>query len=703
MRRAVSKIIPTPKFLSGSTEPLHSSNFRIDFNSVADFYIQLDKPHKTWLPGDEVPGKIILISKKNLANIVITLSLIGYVKINASSHSKLRPIKHSLFDHTIKIYGDGLSPEASGSVSEADFTNGLYKGEHVFPFIVKLPNKRVFTSIDFGKGSISYILRASLGNSSSYTTTGASTTSISTSSNSIQPTSSIFAKTKSLKILQNPSYTSEKLIHLVNPIDVTTLTPPKPKRLILKDPRTQHSKKLSRTQSSTSTINTINTINTYSTVSSNNSDTYEAPNATGTNTNGSNNPSPKPNVVLPGLDKSSIKPETIKVCLEIPQRGYLRGELIPIKLSISHLKKIQDLHGIIITLVRVCRLDNGTESFFESFRKDLQQSVLPIFVDPVTFQSEINTSVRVPADAFPTISGCPLVSFQYFIEVLVNLSGKSLVLDNDAPTDHHSATKIVDDPTTFNFNYNNSLSSQHHKDRSGFINTDKYKRSKKFLQLTTEVIIGTHRSTSDTNTGAGENAQIDLSRRSSSSISNPNNSPPNINNNSNRQASYINAIPEAVEMNNFQSPPYFENLNQSQGHSQTRQFTPLPTNFSSIPNYSELSGSGSNAMGGSISEKERLRLLESSLLPSAPPMEQEDDNTNNNSNNSQYQFFTYQNSSTATSQMAENNDEQYDAIDFVPNYNSASNDRLLAEGRQAGTGAASTLTRESGSDSASHA
>lgn len=870
MRRAVLKIIPTPKFLSGSTEPLHSSNFRIDFNSVADFYIQLDKPHKTWLPGDEVPGKIILISKKNLANIVITLSLIGYVKINALSHSKLRPIKHSLFDHTIKIYGDGLLPEALGSVSEADFTNGLYKGEHVFPFIVKLPNKRVFTSIDFGKGSISYILRASLGNSSSYTTTGASTTSISTSSNSIQPTSSIshppalsnsqlstnglspitpssvvsspseshsptssgssiFAKTKSLKILQNPSYTSEKLIHLVNPIDVTTLTPPKPKRLILKDPRTQHSKKLSRTQSSTSTINTINTINTYSTVSSNNSDTYEAPNATGTNTNGSNNPSPKPNVVLPGLDKSSIKPETIKVCLEIPQRGYLRGELIPIKLSISHLKKIQDLHGIIITLVRVCRLDNGTESFFESFRKDLQQLVLPIFVDPVTFQSEINTSVRVPADAFPTILGCPLVSFQYFIEVLVNLSGKSLVLDNDAPTDHHSATKIVDDPTTvheatsfngsnnsmnltidsstkFNFNYNNSLSSQHHKDRSGFINTDKYKRLKKFLQLTTEVIIGTHRLTSDTNTGAGENAQIDLSRRSSSLISNPNNSPPNINNNSNSinmgttpspqiteqvypapimasqplestslsgQASYINAIPEAVEMNNFQSPPYFENLNQSQGHSQTRQFTPLPTNFSSIPNYSELSGSGSNAMGGSISEKERLRLLESSLLPSAPPMEQEDEyeeegvspvndnildnieereeedvrngtngnsaqlevqgvphnvnsNTNNNSNNSQYQFFTYQNSSTATSQMAgiqlhddtndelyhdpnsvvndlENNDEQYDAIDFVPNYNSASNDRLLAEGRQAGTGAASTLTRESGSDSASHA
>ena len=45
-----------------------------------------------------------------------------------------------------------------------------FKREHVFPFIVKLPNKRVFTSIDFGKGSINYTLKASIGNSSSYTT-----------------------------------------------------------------------------------------------------------------------------------------------------------------------------------------------------------------------------------------------------------------------------------------------------------------------------------------------------------------------------------------------------------------------------------------------------------------------------------------------------------------------------------------------------
>ncbi|KAK6455980.1 pH-response regulator protein [Scheffersomyces xylosifermentans] len=712
MRRAVSKIIPTPKFLSNNSsgESTLSSNFRIDFNSVAEFYIQLDKPHKTWLPGDEVPGQIILISKKNVANIVITLSLIGYVKINASSHSKLRPIKQTLFDHTIKIYGDSLSAQDESG----ELANGLYKGEHVFPFIVKLPNKRVFTSIDFGKGSINYILRASIGNSSSYTTTSASSQNQSppatqASSNSHLSSSSLFAKTKGLKILHNPTYTSEKLINLVNPIDVTALPAPKPKRLILKDPRGQNAKKLSRTQSSTSTINTINTMNTYSTLSSNNSENNDNSNTTNTITFANTNSSTNPNTAspFPTIDKANFqKPETIKVSLEIPQRGYLRGELIPIKLSINHLKKIQDLNGIIITLVRVCRLDNGAESFFESFRKDLQQSVIPLYVDPVTFQSEINTSLRVPADAFPTIVGCPLVSFQYFIEVLVNLSGKSLALDNDGVPEHHPQTKVVDDPTTFNFNFNTpSLASQHHKERSGFINTDKFKRSKKFLQLTTEVVIGTHRSSSNETERENVNGAINdmtiadqpsLSRRSSSSVSNnsPNNGSvlPQASMSLSGQPSYINAIPETAAMNSFQSPPYFENQS---------GYPPVPTNFNSIPNYNELNGTsalGTAVASGQdreISEKERMRAHESSLLPSAPPLDGvEEDDANGIDNDDDL----YHDPNAPTGASAEVDDDQYSAIDFVPNYNSSNNDRLLSEGRHAGT-----VNGERENDNVSHA
>ena len=163
MRKAVSRIIPSrqsrkytgPAATSASslglsgTITLSNANFKIDLNSIEEFYLTLDEPHKLWLPRDELSGQIILISRKNLANITISLSLVGCVKINALSHSKLRPVKHTLFNHTILIYGgendddDYGDPEHGRNVNE--FRNGLFKGEHRFPFIVKLPNKRTLT------------------------------------------------------------------------------------------------------------------------------------------------------------------------------------------------------------------------------------------------------------------------------------------------------------------------------------------------------------------------------------------------------------------------------------------------------------------------------------------------------------------------------------------------------------------------------
>ncbi|ODV76829.1 uncharacterized protein CANTADRAFT_30570, partial [Suhomyces tanzawaensis NRRL Y-17324] len=726
------------------------SNLKIDFHSVDEFYILLDDPHKPWLPGEEVSGQIILISNKNLANIVITLSLIGHVKINASSHSKLRPIKYCLFNHTIKIYGD--SPLAA---SENDFANGLFKGEHRFPFIVKLPNKRIFTSIDFGKGSIAYLLRASIGNLSSYASpvpaaspnhglAAAISNSPSTHSSPIDSnspsstTSHMFSKNRSLKVLNNPIYTAEKIINLISPINVATLPPPKPKRLIIKDPR--NSRRLSRTQSSTSTINTINTVNSYSTYSSNNSEEAgitaqpSMPNGVKRVNSAGTVATTNASAQVPLPAQEALKSDNIKVSLEIAQRGFIRGELIPIKISINHLKKVQDVNGIIVTFVRVCRLDKP-DGTFESFRKDLQQLIIPLYVDPVTFKSEINSSVRVPADAFPTIVGCPLVSFQYFIEVLINLSGKSLTLDDENmhPPHHRSSFDDVEnhsgsqsdilgsgtDSYKFNFNFNSTVSTlQHQKERSGFVNTDKFKRLKKFLQLTTEIIIGTHRgspatvsqTSSSPRPGPPVSAQSpDQNYSAGSAITGVAPAP---------SPSYIGAIPESIEMNNFHTPPYFES---HQNHTST-------ANSSSIPNYDELayiSSSGGAVIDppatapGSLSEKERMKLHESSLLPSVPP--EFDDGEDNGSVLSptvsvgegtpneaveashQFQFFTFQSPLNTISEAdhpqpndsdddlyrdptTTASDDQYSAIDFVPKYETVNNDKLIAEGANVGTG-----------------
>lgn len=500
----------------------------------------------------------------------------------------------------------------------------------------------------------------------------------------------------------------------------------------MKDPRYAN-KKLSRTASSTSTINT------FTTLSSNNSDTMDSEsrvcNTSNNNTNNSMPPvtpltdvssTPNSNANSNGsvLLAPSKKPDTIKVSLEIPHRGYLRGELIPIKLNINHLRKIQDLSGIIITFVRVCRIDNGPETLFDSFRKDLQQLVIPLFVDPNTFQSEINTSVRVPADSFPTISGCPLVSFQYFIEVLINLSGKSLSIDQESKTGSNGNDLIIGAATSaaasspFNFNYqpHGSFDS---KERSTYINTDKYKRMKKFLQLTTEVIIGTHRLKQSDSTGAYNNNNqnqntiiTEGSGESSSPIS--------------RRSSLVSGsnIPAVFHVDSPRDEIHDVNLAQplNQPGLPLGIPSPHPPQFADdgmVPSYDN-SPSTSEALIPlpqlpDLSEKEQMRLREVSLLPSAPPLDDiEEDldgvspingdedilqqinervHENINVNDHEFDENDQQEYDTLNGDADDSND-QYSEIDFVPNYESVHNDRLVTFERENRNNSSPNVTNE---------
>lgn len=643
MRRAVSKFIPGKL----ARPPGHDSSFplyKIDSSSVDDFYISLDSPHKSWLPGEEISGQVILILKKHLANIAIEFCLAGYIKINALPHLKLKTVKRTLFNHNIRIYGP--DPDLPRPNDNDEFVNGLYKGEHRFPFIVKLPKKRIFTSIDFGKGAIEYVLKTSLRSADDP---------ISSNSPCDSPgavSTDFLAKARHLTRFNGAAYTSEKIISLVNPIDVADLPPPKPKRLIINDPR--RNKKLLRVESSTSTINT------FSTLSSNNSDTDSnvnlglpsngpatttltlPPSHTGNTPTSLHNAhvSPgnsAPSSFSPSLNADHSKLNNIRVSMELPQSGFLRGELIPIKLNIHHLKKIQDTKGIIVTLVRVCRLDYGPDGLYESFRKDLLQLVIPLFVDPNTFQSEINTSLRVPPDAFPTISGCPMVSFQYFIEVMLNLSGKSLSVDG--PSDHPKSNLAPSDdmlsagPGISPGNQGN-YTYHAYQNRSEFINTDKFKRLKKFLQITSEVVIGTHRldklSTTVTPPGGLNQNLANGTRRSSSSsasnsaspstqahahIQTPHTGNANVIHSRVAASSNIGSIPESSPMNNF-TPPY---LRDSQAISPL-QLSPL----ANAPTYEDIISDVSLPPQPNLSEKERMRLHEQSLLPSEPQFDTSD-------------------------------------------------------------------------------
>ena len=149
----------------------------------------------------------------------------------------------------------------------------------------------------------------------------------------------------------------------------------------------------------------------------------------------------------------------ISASIDILRGGCLPGDTIPLHVFVSHTKAVKSLQGIIITLYRLARVDThpaiplgspqeGKKPEYEdyypksrtglgglslssagssrSFRQDLCQTFAPLIVDPRSLTATVKSSVQVPEDAFPTIYNVPgqMISFKYYVEVVVDLRGK---------------------------------------------------------------------------------------------------------------------------------------------------------------------------------------------------------------------------------------------------------------------------------------
>ena len=164
-----------------------------------------------------------------------------------------------------------------------------------------------------------------------------------------------------------------------------------------------------------------------------------------------------------GNDSNSINSivadKTITATAELLRGGCLPGDTVPVRITINHTKPIKSIHGIIVTLYRQGRIDTypplpvgpyvqGKKVKWEDlypksrtglgglslsaggtvhvYRMDLAQTFAPLIVDPVNMTAIIQTSLRVPKDVFPTISCVPgdIISFRYFMEVVIDLGGK---------------------------------------------------------------------------------------------------------------------------------------------------------------------------------------------------------------------------------------------------------------------------------------
>lgn len=127
------------------------------------------------------------------------------------------------------------------------------------------------------------------------------------------------------------------------------------------------------------------------------------------------------------------------------------------------------------------------------FRKDLSQSFAPLFVDPRTLTAEVKCAVRVPDEAFPTIANVPgaMISFKYFVEVVVDIQGKLTGLDRMLPN-----AGLVNVPSASGVGQGlgraeDSAGSMVSTWGGNFVDTDTLRREKGVISCVFEVTVGT--------------------------------------------------------------------------------------------------------------------------------------------------------------------------------------------------------------------
>lgn len=554
---------------------------------ISEYYIRLNEPHREYSSGDSVKGSVILTTEKDLRVTHLVVNLVGRVKLFGVATYNLSGKKKTANYTSPEEFEGGiiLCQDQQVLCGEGRLDAGVYEFGFVMVLKGKLPS-----SLDFEKGSISYSISATL----------------------TRPTT------------VSPTRICEHKISLVELIDIGSHERPKPRIIPL-----EIGNKRNRIKSSHGSSDEKGALKC------------------GPNPKAASDPA-TPNSSTPHItiDNASIKSNSAKkssdvtATIELLRAGALRGESISVKISVKHTKPVKSLHGIIVTLVRVGRFDtfpisaNGLNSkgsasslkkglslssgggTTTTFRKDLSQVIAPLIVDPNTLTTVVSTSVRVPEDSFPTISSVPgqIVSFKYFIEVLVDLGGKLA-----GKEDFLNGVGMVNIPAAATPELGRVEANLGNGDTSGImavygakvIETEKIRRDvKNVVSCRFEVIVGT----TDSASGKGRRREA------------------NISNLINLTTQDTSLVLDAVGERGYRRRGY------DYGHMQTiiipdgivdTLLTPPPPSPPvqiSLPAISAFPEDRRVAMPappppdmGNLDEKTRLRMAEQALLPSVPP------------------------------------------------------------------------------------
>ncbi|KAI8965292.1 hypothetical protein F5Y11DRAFT_355116 [Daldinia sp. FL1419] len=656
-----------PSLFSRLTSPLRSRT-----RNLADFHVRLQEPHRQYSAGDHVKGHVILSVVKPIRITHLTVALHGYVRVykHAGAAAQLGPVNPAVISHersrSVRYCGNGLA--------------SLFQDEQVlcgegrlkptrfeFEFDLIFPAKGLPSSIDFERGTISYMVTATL-----------------TRPTSIAATSSCETK-----------------VALIEKVDIGVLAPPRERRVCMQTLRRRPKKKKKPVPAVASAVNHGSGSTEAQDPASDLDSTRVNENSNGSSVSlgevtasvgppGNHLPrGPLRSDLIPHDLQSEISGESavsnnsgsnsargadasaesvavsklsggdereITATVELLKGGCLPGDILPVKIKVEHNRRMKSMHGIIVTLYRQGRVDYSPplslfttelskedakrlkhEDYYPRsrtglgglslssagscsvFRKDLSQAVAPLIIDPVTLTANITTSVRVPEDVFPSIKNVPggLISFRYHVEVVLDLGGK-LAGQSSGSSQQPSRMGSLGVPGGNPASTVGSYDLKRLANWNGtIVDTDHLRREKGVISVSFEIVVGT----------------MDSSRSRGKSVARPSLTvqPP----------SSEDVHGENNDELNYTWQSEYENRNNYSGDFTSGQLEPSPQSYfppggSPQTSYYDFRDRDPHApvyipppempKEGELSEKERVRRAEQRLLPSQPthqPIESE--------------------------------------------------------------------------------
>ncbi|OAA73506.1 pH response protein PalF [Cordyceps fumosorosea ARSEF 2679] len=625
---------------------LPSFNIRSRNRNVLDFHIRPDEPHRTYNAGDTVRGHVNVAVLKAIRITHLVVALHGYVHVFKDASAKAKASGSPVaprggISELPQYHGNGLASLFQDEQVLAG-EGRLEAGRYEFGFQLIFPDIGLPSSIDFERGTISYMITATL-----------------TRPTAIAPTMSC-----------------EKRVLLVEKIDIGHLPPPRSRTIFLepisKRTRRKRSVILDKPPAPIPEPPPTGVPNDHTSEAGSVERTGAASDSARDSTQPENNRGPTQidvrseisgesgRSISTAVSRSDVTPlshastfkspskqklvdnKTITATIELLKGGCLAGDMVTVRVSVQHIKRLKCLTGVIVTLFRQSKIDSapaaslfsgndfeaiGDDGYPRSrtglaglslsstgstsmFRKDLDQNTAPLIIDPLSLHASVTCSLKLPDDAFPTIRGVPgaMVSFRYHIEVIVDLGGK---LSSQMLQGAQSTTRLGQYMTS---GVDNAYGP---RVATNIIDTSPLRRQKGVVSVSMETVVGTVDSSRRrkllrisprlptprvTESDEDDIIRAELSERSSAASPVIYTTAPSERNYASQppllHPSRANASPAAA------SQPDFHSHSHVNGHS--REAAPAYIPQPHMPD------------SRNMSEKERIRQAETRLLPSQP-------------------------------------------------------------------------------------